>query len=158
MKVILIKDVPDLGKKCEVKNVKEGYARNFLFPQNLAKPATQANLEWLEKEKELEAQRQEEELKALQVQVAKIDGFELEIKVKVGEKGELFESINQKKISAQLKTAGFEVNPKQIELKEPIKTLGQHKIKIGFDHGLEADILVIVEPEEEEKTQEKNNI
>ncbi len=151
MKVILLKDVQDLGKKYEVKNVKEGYARNFLFPQNLAKPATKSNLEWLEKEKELEVRKMEEQLKAVQAQVVKIDGFELEIKVKVGEKGELFESINQKRISAQLKAAGFEIAPEQIQLLEPIKDLGEHKVKITFPHGLEAEISVIVEPEETDK-------
>ncbi len=148
MKVILLKDIPNVGKKYEIKTVKEGYARNFLFPKNLAKPATKVNLEWLKKEKELEAQKMEEHLKMIQEQVEKIDGFELLIKVKVGEKGELFESINQRKISAHLKSAGFKIAPKQIQLPNPLKELGEHKVKITFDHGLEAEILVIIEPEQ----------
>ncbi len=144
MRVILLKDVENLGKKYEVKEVKNGYARNFLIPQGLAKPATETALIWLETQKEIEAKKAEEELKKIQEKATAIDGQELIIPVKMGEEGQLFESIASQKISEKLKELGFEIKKPQIDLKEPIKELGEFPIKIRFEHNLEAEIKVIV--------------
>jgi len=144
MRVILLKDVENLGKKYEVKEVKNGYARNFLIPQGLVKPATETALIWLETQKEIEAKKAEEELKKIQEKATAIDGQELIIPVKMGEEGQLFESIASQKISEKLKELGFEIKKTQIDLKEPIKELGEFPIKIRLEHNLEAEIKVIV--------------
>jgi len=147
MKVILLQDIENLGKKYEVKNVKAGYARNFLFPKNLAKPATKEAVIWLETQKEIETKKAEEELKKIQEIASSLDGQEVTIPVKVGEEGQLFESITPQKISEKLKEINFEIKKSQILLEEPIKELGEFPIKVKFEHNLEAEIRVIVTEE-----------
>jgi len=144
MRVILLQDVENLGKKYEIKEVKDGYARNFLIPKGLAKPATEEALKWLEIQKEIEAKKAEEELKKVQEIASAIDGQEIAIPVKIGEEGQLFESITSQKISEKLKELGFEIKKTQIDLPEPIKELGEFPIKIKFEHNLEAEIKVII--------------
>ncbi|OIP75547.1 MAG: 50S ribosomal protein L9 [Parcubacteria group bacterium CG2_30_36_18] len=144
MRVILLQDIENLGKKYEVKDIKNGYARNFLIPKGLAKPATEEVLKWLETQKEIEAKKAEEELKKVQEVASAIDGQEVVIPVKIGEDGQLFESIISQKISEKLKEIGFEIKKTQIDLPEPIKELGEFPVKIKFEHNLEAEIRVIV--------------
>ncbi len=144
MRVILLQDIENLGKKYEIKEVADGYAKNFLIPKKLAKPATKEALKWVEKQKEMEAQKAEEELKKIQEIASKIDGLEITIPVKVGSEGQLFESVTAQKIVEKLKEFGFEIKKKQIELKKPIKELGEFPVKIHFEHNLEAEIVVIV--------------
>ena len=148
MQIILLQDVKKLGKKYEVKEVKDGYARNFLIPQGLAKIATKQDLKMLEELKKREEKKVEEELKKAQELASAIDGQEIIISVKVGEKEQLFESITAQKISEKLKELDFEVKNSQIELVEPIKELGEFPIKIKFEHNLEAEIRVIITKEE----------
>lgn len=144
MKVILLQDIENLGKKYEVKEVKPGYARNFLIPKGLVKPATKEVLEWLEKQKEVEAQKAEQELKKIQEVASLIDGQEIIIPVKVGEEKQLFESITIQKISENLKKAGFDIKKSQIDLAEPIGELGEFPVKIKLEHNLEPEIKVII--------------
>jgi len=144
MRVILLQDVENLGKKYEIKDVKDGYARNFLIPKDLVKLATKDVLEWVKKEKEAEKQKSEEELKEIQKIASSIDGLEVIIPVKVGEEQQLFEKINTQKISEKLKELGFEIKKEQIDLAEPIKELGEFPIKIKFEHNLESEIIVII--------------
>ena len=144
MRIILLQDIENLGKKYEIKEVKDGYARNFLIPKGLAKPATEEALKWLETQKEAEAKKAEEELKIVQERATAIDGQEVIIPVKIGEDGQLFESITSQKISEKLKELGFEIRKTQIDLLEPIKELGEFPVKIKFEYNLEAEIRVIV--------------
>ena len=144
MKIILLQDIDKVGKKYDVKEVKDGYARNFLIPKNLVKLANAKNMKWLESQKEIEAARAEEDLKKIESQASAIDGQEIVISVKVGDKGQLFESITPQKISERIKEFGIAVEAKQIELNEPIKELGEFPIKIKFEHNLEAEIKLIV--------------
>ena len=155
MKVILLKDVDKIGKKFEVKEVKDGYARNFLIPQQLAKPATKEALIWLETRKEIEEKVAEDDLKKSQSVASSIDDREVIIEVKVGEQDQLFEAIGVQKIADKLKELGFEVKKTQIELPEPIKDLGEFPVKIKFEHNLEAEIKVIVNKLEGEKEKEE---
>ncbi len=150
MRVILLKDVEKLGKKFEIKEVKDGYARNFLIPRGLAKPATKEAMKWLETQKEIEEKKAEEELKKIQEVASAVDDQEIIIPVEVGDQDQLFESITTQKIAEKLKEAGFEVKKNQIELSEPIKELGEFPVKIKFEHNLEAEIRVIVTKKEEE--------
>ncbi len=151
MRVILLQDVENLGKKYEIKEVKDGYARNFLIPKGLAKKAEKEALLWLETQKEAQAQKAEEELKKAQGLASAIDGQEVIIPVKIGEEGQLFESITSQKIFEKLKELGFEIKKIQLDLSEPIKELGEFPVKIKFEHNLEAEIKVIVTKEEEKE-------
>jgi len=148
MKVILLQDVEKLGKKYDVKEVKEGYARNLLFPKKSAKPVTKEALAWLEMQKEIESKKAEEALKNFQDIASAIDGREIIIPVKVGDQGQLFESISSQLISEKLKEAGFDVKKSQIVLEETIKELGEFPVKIKFEHNLEAEIKAIITAEE----------
>lgn len=149
MRVILLQDIDNLGKKYEIKNVKNGYARNFLLPRKLVRPATKKNLAWLKRQKEVFEKRAEEALEKVEAMVAEIDGQEVVVPVKTGKKGELFEKISQQKISEKLKEMGFNIRRTQIDLAEPIKELGEFPVKIHFEHGLEAEVTVIVSEEEQ---------
>ena len=149
MRVILLQDVENLGKKYEVKEVKDGYARNFLFPKGLAKLATKEVMSWLETQKEIEVKKDEEELKKVQEFASSMEGLEVVIPVKIGEEGQLFESINVQKISEKLKELSFKVKKSQIDLVEPLKELGEFPVKIKFEHNLEAEIKVIIAKEDE---------
>jgi len=144
MKIILLQDIDNLGKKYEIKEVADGYARNFLIPKGLAKPATKENLKWLETQKEIEVKKAEEELKKVEAVATNIDGQEIIIPVKIGEEGQLFESITSQKIYEKLKELGFEIKKSQIDLPEPIKELGEFPVKIKLEHNLEAEIRIIV--------------
>ncbi|MCD5396160.1 MAG: 50S ribosomal protein L9 [Candidatus Pacebacteria bacterium] len=151
MKIILLKDVEKLGKKYEIKEVADGYARNFLIPRGLAKPATEKLIEWAERQKELEEKKAEQELKRIQKLASQLDGQEIEFLVKVGKRGELFEGIGQAKIAKKIKEMGFDIKKSQIALEKPIKELGEFPVKINLDQGLEAEIRVVVVPEEEKE-------
>lgn len=147
MKVILLQDVENVGKQYEVKEVKDGYARNFLIPKKLVKLATQKNLKWLESQKEIISKKAEEDLKKSQKLASDIDGMEVNIAVKVGEDGQLFESINRLKVSEKLKSMGFDVKKSQIDLPEPIKKVGEFPLKVNLDHNLEVGITLLVSEE-----------
>ncbi len=149
MKVILLKDVEGLGKKYEIKEVKEGYARNFLFPKKLARIADETALKWLEIQKEIQAKKAEEELKKTEEKVAKVDGIEVFLPVKVNKEGKLFSKITQKTIADKLKEMGHDIKKDQVVLPEPIKELGEFPVKLKFEHNLEAEIRVIVTSEDE---------
>jgi large subunit ribosomal protein L9 len=147
MRVILLQDIEKLGKKHEIKEVKNGYARNFLIARGLAKPATKEVLKWLDLQKEIETKKAEEELKKAQEMASAIDGQEIIIPVKTGEEDQLFESITVQRISEKLKELGFDVKKGQIILVEPIRELGEFPIKIKLEHNLEAEIKIIVTEE-----------
>lgn len=150
MKVILLKDIDKLGKKYDVKEVANGYARNFLIPQELVKPVTKESLKWLEGQKKLEEAQAVEELKKIQEIASNLDDLEVTIPVKVGEDGQLFESINNQKIAEKLKELGFDIKKNQINLEKTIKEVGEYLVKITFEHNLEAEITVIVSEEKKE--------
>ena len=144
MQVILLQNIENLGKKYDIKDVSDGYARNFLFPKNLVKLANKENLKWVESQKEILAKKIEQEIKMVQNLVANINGQEVLISVKGGEKGQLFESITSQKILEKLKEKNFEIKKEQIDLEKPIKELGEFPIKVKFEHNLEAKIKVII--------------
>lgn len=148
MKVILMQDVENVGKKYEVREVKPGFARNFLLAQNLAKLANKENMTWLANQKAEIAKEVESDLAATQELASKIDDLEVIITDKVNEEGHLFDSVNAQKISERLKEMGFEVKKSQIKLEKPIKELGEFPIDITLDHNLEVTIKVVVVKEE----------
>ena len=150
MKVILLQDIEKLGKKYDLKRVADGHARNFLLPKNLVKLATEENMKWLEVQKEALRQKSEEELGKVQAVASTLDGLEIILPMKIGEKEQLFEAVTAQKIAEKIKEQGFEIKKTQIVLKEPIKELGEFSIKIQLGHNLEAEVkLIIVEAKTE---------
>jgi len=147
MKVILLKDIEKLGKKFEVKEVADGFAKNSLLPKKLVQLATKNALAWAETQREIAAKITEKELAEVQAKASRVDGREITIAVSVGEKKQLFESITAQKIAEKLKEEGFEIDKKQIALKEPLKETGEYPVKLNFPHNLEAEIKVIIAAE-----------
>lgn len=145
MQVVLLKDVAKLGAKGDIVNVTEGYARNFLYPRNLASPASEGKLKEISNQRQAQAekkQKQEEEAKAL---AAKVSELTVVLKAKVGEGGRLFGAISNKDIADGLKKQhGYDIDKKKIVLKEPIKNLGTHKITIKIHPVAQAEINVQV--------------
>ncbi|GMX58178.1 MAG: 50S ribosomal protein L9 [Candidatus Yanofskyibacterium parasiticum] len=149
MKVILLQDIEKLGKKFEVKEVADGFAKNHLLPKKMVQPATKNALIWAQTQREIAAKNEEKELIEIQKKVSALDGREFVMEVKTGEKDQLFESVNSSKIAELLKENGIDADKKQIDLKEPIKELGDWRVKINFPHNLEAEIKITVAAEPE---------
>ncbi len=149
MKVILLQDIEKVGKKFEVKDVADGFAKNHLFPKKMAQIATKNALVWAQTQREIAAKATEKELAEIQAKAGALDGQEISISVKVGDQDQLFESITAQKITETLKESGSDIDKKQINLKEPIKELGEYPIKISFPHNLEAEIKLIVNAKEQ---------
>jgi large subunit ribosomal protein L9 len=147
MKVILLKDVKNLGKKGESKEVAGGFARNFLFPQKMAELATNAAVQKSQLEMSREAQAQEEALKKIQELAESLAGSEIVIQAKA-KKGKLFGAVNKKKILKELEKRGAVVEEKALVFNEAIKEIGDYEIKIELGHGLEATFNLKIESEE----------
>ena len=154
MKVILLQDVEKLGRKNDIKETADGFARNFLFPKKLAKPASADAIKQAELEKEAIAKKEEEDLVATGAVVSQLDGQEIEIFAKADESGKLYGSITAAKIAKALSDKGFIVKRKHVKLDEPIKETGDYEVALELDHGLEAKIKVIVSEELGEKMAE----
>lgn len=130
MKVILKTDVKALGKKGQICEVSDGYARNFLFPKGLAVEATSGNLNDLASKKANEEKKKEQEKKEAQTLAAKLSSLSVEIHTKSGEGGRLFGSVTNKEIAEALKAShGINLDRRKLELKEPIKALGTFNVQ-----------------------------
>ena len=143
MKVLLLENVKGLGKVDEIKEVADGYARNFLFPKNLAVPA---NKQSIQKKQEQDKKKAKDEMKDLQKQQAlaeKIEVNPLEIKAKINENGTLYSAITPQVVAQELKKKNIEIDKGQIFL-EPIKETGEFVAKIKLRHGIEAELNIIV--------------
>ncbi|MEI3611123.1 50S ribosomal protein L9 [Pseudogracilibacillus sp. SO30301A] len=148
MKVIFLKDVKGKGKKGEVKDVSVGYANNYLFKNNLAEEATPGNLKKLNVQKQKEAEREQEEKSIAEQLKAKLAETTVLIKAKSGEGGRLFGSITSKQIADELKKKHkLDVDRRKIELKDPIRSLGHHKIPVKLHHEINGTITVHVTEE-----------
>lgn len=145
MKIILLKDIPNLGKKGEVKDVTDGYAINFLFPENAAVQASESGLKKLEEEKRTVIRKENKAARMARQAAKTLDGYELIMKVKVNEKGGMYGSLGEKEIIAELKKAGFDLTGAKISKKESIKELGRYELTAEFPGGYEARIVVELE-------------
>lgn len=145
MKVILLQDDKTLGKKGQVVNAKEGYARNFLFPKKIAIEATTANMKVLENQKKVQEQKEQEileEAKKLEEELMKIT---IVIKTKSGENGKLFGSITTKEIAELLKeTHNIDIDKRKLELEDSIKSVGTYAVKVKLHSKVTAKLNVIV--------------
>lgn len=137
MKVILKENIKSIGKKDEIINVSDGYARNYLFAKNLAVEATPGNLAKLQTKKDSEAFKKNVEKEEAMKVADKLSKIKLEFKVKAGENGKIFGGISSKEIAEKLeKEYQIKVDKKKIELKETIKTLGVRTIDIKLFEGV----------------------
>ncbi len=144
MKVILLRDIKKLGKKFEVKEVSPGYARNLLIPNGYAILADKQSLKRLEIQKNIEMKKTEERQRENEKMIKELEGKEIKIDTKIGDKGQLFETINEQKIADKLKEMGFAVEKSNIEINEPIKCQGEYLVKLKLDNNLEGKIKIII--------------
>lgn len=147
MKVILKQDVKGTGKKGEILDVSDGFAKNFLFKKGLAEPASSTAVNVLTMQKEAEARRRAEEIAAIRENAKKMDKATVTVPIRCGENGKVFGSVTSKEIAARLAVSGYEVDKKKILLKEPIKQAGEYNVEIRFMEGVSCKITVIVKPE-----------
>ena len=140
MEVILKQDLEKLGKAGSVVKVKDGYARNFLFPNRLALPLTPGNLKKLQEEKEKQLQAQENLKQAALKLKEKLDGLSLTLAVLAQEEEKLYGSITPEEIAKALKEEGFEIGEHSVSLDEPIKSLGIYEIPLKLHPEVSANI------------------
>ena len=147
MKVILLADVKGTGKKGDVVEVSDGFARNMLFKKNLAKIATAVEVNSLQIKKNAEEFHKREEIKRLTELSREINGKEVLCLVKAGEAGKIFGSVTNENVSAALKNAGYEVDKKKIVISAPIKKLGLYDVEIKLISGVPCKVELKVEAE-----------
>lgn len=145
MKVILTADVKGTGKKGEIKEVSDGYARNCLLKKGLAIEADSVSVNNLNQKKEAEAFHKQEEIKRCTELAKKMNLAEIPVKVKCGETGKIFGSVTAQEISDGLKKLGYDIDKKKILLKEPIKKLGIYRLDVKLLPNITTKIVVKVE-------------
>lgn len=145
MKVILTQDVKAQGKKGDIVNVSDGYARNYLFKNNLAVEANATNVNSVNLQKAAVVHHKAEEKAAAVALAAKLNQTSVHIKIKTGENGRLFGALNTQAIADALRNSGIEVDKRKIVLAEPIKALGSYKVQVKPYAEVSATLTVIVE-------------
>lgn len=145
MKVILLEDVKSLGKKGQIVDVNDGYARNFILPKKLGLEATGKNLNDLKLQKQNQEKIAQETLDAAKELAKKIEAGKVEVKIKTGEGGRTFGSVSSKEVAAAVKDQmGLDIDKKKIQMKEAIKTLGTHIVPVKLHAKVTAELKVHV--------------
>ncbi len=144
MEIILRDDVPKLGRRGEVVSVKDGYARNFLFPRKLALPATPGNRKQIEQEKAAHARREAKEVSDADALAGMLAGVTLTIAAKAGESDQLFGSVTAMDIAEALAVKGYNIDKRKVELEEPIKTIGEYQVPLRLHRDVIATVKVNV--------------
>ena len=143
MKVILLEDVKNVGKKGQLVNASDGYAKNFLFPKKLAVEATKSNMNDLELKKKAEEKRKQQELEEAKELAKQLEAKEVLVSVKTGENGKTFGSVTNKEIAEALeKQTGLKIDKKKIVLEEPIKMVGSRTVIVKIHPQVNAEINV----------------
>jgi large subunit ribosomal protein L9 len=145
MKVILKKDVKDLGRTGDMVNVSGGFARNFLFPRSLAAEATESRVKEFEHWQRVATSRKNKARQEKSQILEQIKKVTIVFKLAAGEKDKIFGSVTTKDIAEELTKKGFAVEKKDVVIEDAIKVLGQHQAKISFGEGLETTIAISVE-------------
>ena len=153
MKVLLCEDIKRLGWLGDIVDVTNGYARNYLLPQGLAKVATEGNIRSLADEKAKRAEQRLKERSRLEKAAEAVDGAEAVLAARANEQGVLFGSIAERQIAANLREQGFEVADEVVKLPEHIKHVGTHDVALRFAEGVTATVHVVVVPEQTEETE-----
>ncbi len=148
MKVILLQDIKNVGRKDEIINANDGYARNFLFPKNLDLEANRDNLLKLQAKKDSKQHKKNLEIEESKKQAKEIEKIVLNLKVKAGDNGKIFGGVTSKEISAELKNQyKIEIDKKKIILKETIKNIGRFSVDIKFGDCITANLTLNVQPQ-----------
>ncbi len=151
MKVLLCEDIEKLGWLGDVVEVSEGYARNYLLPQHLAKVANEASIRAIAEEKARRAEQRVLEGKRLEEAVKALEGAEAVVAAKANEQGHLFGSVTARQIAANLREQGFEVADEVVQLPEHIKQIGTHAVTLKFGEDLTTTVNVVVVPEQDKE-------
>jgi large subunit ribosomal protein L9 len=147
MEIILREDVEKVGVRGAVVKVADGYARNYLFPKRLAVPATESNKKIVEQEREAYLRR-EAKLKGEAEGLGQMmSNVRLTFRQRVGENDQLFGSVTAKDIADALEAQKYHIERRKVQLEEPIRTLGEHKVALRLHRDVNTEITVIVEPE-----------
>lgn len=144
MRVILREDVDHVGTAGEIVNVKPGFGRNYLFPRGLALPASESDVRRVEHEKRVIAARTAKLTKDLQSVAASLEKLSISIPQAVGEGDRLYGSVGSRDIAAAIEAQGQSVDPRKIDLPEPIKQLGMTEVSIKLGKGISAKVKVWV--------------
>ena len=147
MKVILLQDVKGQGKKGEVIDVNEGYARNFLVKKGLAEVATASKLNDLSQKKAAADYHKAEEVKATKALAEELKGKTFTVKIKAGQGGKVFGSVTGANIADSLQAAGYSVDKKKVVFDQPIKNVGTYEVDLKLMEGISSKINVTVESE-----------
>jgi large subunit ribosomal protein L9 len=150
MKVLLCEDIRKLGYVGDVVDVSDGYARNYLLPQGLGKPATENNIRAIAKEKAVRAESRIKERTRLEEAAKAVEGAEAVLAAKANEQGILFGSIVEKDIAANLRDQGFQVADEVVQLPTHIKNVGTHSVELRFADDLKVNVSVVVVAEQAE--------
>lgn len=149
MKIILLADVRNIGHKNEVKDVADGYARNFLFPNQLAEPATPGALKKLEAMKATHDKEEKELVARLEEIKRKLEDTKIEFELKADGKGNAFGAVNKESILKALREHDFITKERvEIDLKYPIKEFGEHEVKVDLKKGIQAELKILVKAKE----------
>ncbi|REK72000.1 50S ribosomal protein L9 [Paenibacillus paeoniae] len=140
MKVIFLQDVKGQGKKGQVKDLSEGYVRNFLLPKGLAKLASDGNLKTLEVQNASEEKRKQKEKEDAEALGKRLEEMTIVVKAKAGEGGRLFGAITSKQIAEALAAKGVKIDKRKIELDEPIRTLGVTQVPVKLHPEVKAKL------------------
>ena len=145
MKVVLLEDVKSLGKKGDIVEVSEGYARNFIIPKKKGVEANQENLNTLKLQKANEEKIAKEKLEAAKELASKLNEASVSLTIKGGKDGRTFGSVSSKEIEEAIKTQlGLEIDKKKLVIAEPIKTFGNHEVKVKLHKDVTASLKVKV--------------
>ncbi|MCL2755702.1 MAG: 50S ribosomal protein L9 [Firmicutes bacterium] len=144
MQVYLLKDLPGKGKAGEIINVNDGYGKNFVIKNKIGQVVTPEILAKVKSKNESDAFHTEQDKARIREIIAKLEGTIVTLTAKIGEGGKMFGSITSTEITKELADQGFEIDKKNIILPEPIKTLGEYKIRVKYNYGLEGSFTVIV--------------
>ncbi len=144
VRVILREDVAKLGDAGELVSVRPGFARNYLIPQGLATVATEASINELGHQKRVIADKLVKELKSVRALKDRLESFELSVTEQAGEEGKLFGSVTSARVAELIAAKGVEIDRRKIELDEPIKTLGDHVVKVRLHKDVIAELKVKV--------------
>jgi len=151
MKLILRENVASLGRAGDVINVKPGYARNYLLPQGLAYTASAANIQRIEEEAVRRQERMRRDYLEANRQASQLEGLTVSVTARAGSEGQLFGSVNARDICGLVQESDidFELDKRSVLLAEPIKAVGEHLVPVRLQSGVETEIRVVVEAEED---------
>ena len=146
MKVLLLQDVKPQGKKGDIVEVNDGYARNFLIRRGLAKEATASVINETNQRRAADEKRRKEELEAAKQAADRLNGTTVEIAIRCGENGKPFGAVTAKEIADKLSQMGYDVDKKKVVLKDAIKMVGNYNVELKLHPGVTAKVVVAVKP------------